>query len=168
VGVRAEVVRALLTIRAPRLSGKIIAASAGFAQRNVREGLAQLHEAEVIDVATVGDERYYSINTQDWATLLRLGLAPNLPFHHDWIPTYRALTQITRWLQQPGLDELSPFLRAGQARTLTEELKSDLQYAGVPVEIYAARGAEFWDAFVEIARAAMRAARGTGRTMDPR
>jgi hypothetical protein len=166
VGVRAEVIRALLTIRAPRLSGKIIAASAGFAQRNVREGLAQLHEARVIDVVTVGDERYYSIKTQDWATLLRLGDAPNLPFHYDWVPTYRALTQITRWLQQPGLDELTPFLRARQARTLTEELSSDLQYAGVPVEIYAARGAEFWDAFVEITRAVIRAARGTVRTTD--
>jgi hypothetical protein len=166
VGVRAEVIRTLLTIRAPRLSGKVITASAGFAQRNVREGLTQLHEAGVIDVASVADERFYSIEFKDWATLLRLEGAPNLPFHYDWIPAFRALTKIARWLQQPGLDELTPFLRASQARTLTEELSSDLRYAGVPVEIYAAHGAEFWDEFVEITRAAIRAARGAGRTED--
>ena len=166
VGVRAEVIRALLTIRAPRLSGRVIGASAGFGQRNVREGLAQLHEAGVIDVVRVADERYYSIVFQDWATLLRLGDAPSLPFHHDWIPTYRALTQIARWLQQPGLDELSPFLRASQARTLVDAIRSDLQHAGVTVEADAARGAAFWDAFVEITRRAVRAAHGPVRTVD--
>lgn len=160
VGVRAEVVRTLLTIRAPRLSGGIISASSGFAQRNVREGLAQLHEAGVTDVVRVADERYFSIEFQDWATLLRLGSASNLPLHYDWIPMYRALTQTTRWLQQPGLDELSPFLRASQARTHVEAVASDLGHAGVPVEIYDARGAGFWDAFVELTRVAIRAARG--------
>ena len=33
----------LLTVRAPRVSSKVIAASAGFAQRNVRDALSQLH-----------------------------------------------------------------------------------------------------------------------------
>lgn len=160
VGVRAEVIRTLLTIREHRLSGKVIAASAGFAQRNVREGLTQLHEAGVIDVAKIADDRYYSIRFQDWAALLGLANTPDLPFYYDWIPAYRALTQITRWLQQPGLDELTPYLRASHARTLVEEIDADLQNAGVPPEIYAARGAEFWDAFVEITRAAIREARG--------
>ena len=167
VGVRAEVIRTLLTIRAPRLSGRVIGASAGFAQRNVREGLIQLHEAGVIDVASVADERYYAIEFKDWAALLRLEAAPSLPFHYDWIPAYRALTATTRWLQQPGIDELTPFLRASHARTLIEEIGSDLQLAGVPVEIYSAHGAEYWDAFTEITRAAIREARGTaGPTAD--
>jgi hypothetical protein len=168
VGVRAEVVRALLTIRAPRLPAKIIGASAGFAQRNVREGLTQLHEAGVVDVASVADERYYSIESNDWATLLRLQAAPNLPLHYDWIPAYRALTAIARRLQQPGIDDLTPFLRASQARTLTDEVGPDLQLAGVPVQIYAAHGAEFWEAFVEITRAAIREARGSSRTTADR
>jgi hypothetical protein len=136
VGVRAEVIRVLLTIRAPRLSGKVIAASAGFAQRNVREGLSHLHDAGVIRLVSLADERYYSIDHSAWAALLGLDDgAPGIPFHHDWIQTYRALTQIMRWLRQPGLDELSPFLRASQARTLTEELAPDLRYAGVPTEL---------------------------------
>ena len=168
VGVRAEVIRTLLTIREPRRSGKVIAASASFAQRNVREGLTQLHEAGVVDVVHIADERHYSIEFQDWAALLRLESTPRLPLHHDWIPAYRSLTQIHRWLQQPGLDELTPFLRASRARTLTEDLSFDLQYARVPVEIYAARGAEFWEEFVETTRAAIRAARGTGRMTPDR
>lgn len=160
VGVRAEVIRALLTIRAPRLSGKVITASVGFAQRNVREGLAQLHEAGVVDVANVSDDRYYSLHHQDWAALLGLATVPDLPFHYDWIPAYRALTQIVRWLQQPGLDELSPYLRASQARTLVTEIEADLRYVGVPPGIYASLGADYWNEFVEITRAAIRHARG--------
>ncbi len=85
VGVRAEVVRTLLTIRADRLSGRVITASAGFAQRNVREGLTQLHEAGVITVAELSDDRYYSTSTARWAALLGLASAPDLPFHYDWI-----------------------------------------------------------------------------------
>jgi hypothetical protein len=164
VGVRAEVIRALLTIRAPRLSGKVIAASAGFDQRNVREGLSQLHEAGVIVLTSLAGERYYSIDHTAWAALLGLdGGAPSLPFHHDWIQILRALTKIVRWLQQPGLDELSPFVRASHARTLAEELAPDLRYAGVPTELSTARGAAFWDEFAEITRAAIRAARGRDR-----
>jgi hypothetical protein len=101
LGVRAEAIRILLTVRAPRLSTGVITAAAGFAQRNVREGLAQLHEAGVIDVVRVSDDRHYAIRPADWATLLRLPSTPNLPLHYDWIPAYRALTRILNWLQQP-------------------------------------------------------------------
>ena len=160
VGVRAEVIRALLTIRAARLSGKVITASAAFAQRNVREGLTQLLEAGVISVVDIADDRYYSIGQGDWATLLGLPAAAALPFHFDWIPAYRALTSIVRWLQQPGLDDLSEYLRASQARTLVDELATDLGYAGVPVGPYMALGLEFWEEFTEIVRALVRQAQG--------
>lgn len=153
VGVRAEVVRTLLTIRAPRLSGKIITASAAFAQRNVREGLTQLLEAGVIEVVEIADDRYYSIHHTDWATLLGMAAAPDLPLHYDWIPTYRTLTRILRWLQQPSIDDLSPYIRASQARTLVDEIATDLQHAGAPVGLYSALGLDFWDEFAEIVRA---------------
>jgi hypothetical protein len=160
VGVRAEVIRTLLTIRAPRLSGKVITASAAFAQRNVREGLAQLVEAGMVDVVEISDDRYYSVRHTDWASLLGMPAAPDLPFHYDWIPTYRTLTRIVRWLQQPGLDDLSLYLRASQARTLVDTISADLNYAGIPVATYAALGVDFWDELAEIVRATIRAARG--------
>lgn len=159
IGVRAEVVRVLLTIRAPRLSSGVITAAAGFAQRNVREGLAQLHEAGVIDVVRVSDDRHYSIHDADWATLLRLPSTPALPFHYDWIPTYRALTRILRWLQQPHLEELSPYLLASQARTLLDETADDLNYAGVPSNLHTAHGSDSWDRFTSITRTAIHHAR---------
>ena len=162
VGVRAEVIRALLTIRAPRLSGKVIAASAGFAQRNVREGLTHLFEAGVVQVVNIADDRHYATDSPDWSALLGLASARDLPVHYDWIPAYRALTRIYRWLQQPGLDELSPYLRASGARTLVTEIEADLRYVGVPPGLCASLGADFWDEFAAITRAAIRDARGSG------
>jgi hypothetical protein len=158
IGVRAEVVRALLTIRAERLSGKVITATAAFAQRNVREGLNQLVEAGAIDVVELSDDRYYSIRHAEWAAALGLDSAPDLPFHHDWIPTYRALARIVRWLGQPGLDDLSPYLRASEARTLVDELADDLRFARVPLGLYTALGADFWTDFEAIVRTLIRGA----------
>jgi hypothetical protein len=159
VGVRAEVMRALLTIRAPRLSGRVITASAGFAQRNVREGLVQLHEAGVVDIVHVSDDRHYSTSPSHWAVLLGLGTAPQLPFHYDWIPAYRALTAILHWLEDPALDDLSPYLLASRARTFVTDIEADLRYAGVAPGLYAARGADFWEEFTGITRAAIDQAR---------
>lgn len=160
VGVRAEVIRTLLTIRATRVSGKVITASAAFAQRNVREGLTQLLEAGVINVVDIADDRHYSIKPGDWATLLGLPAAPQLPFHFDWIPAYRTVTRILRWLEQPGLDDLSEYLRASQARTLLDEIATDLGHVGLPVGPYLALGLDFWEQFTEIVRALVRQAQG--------
>jgi DNA-binding transcriptional ArsR family regulator len=155
VGVRAEVVRILLTIRAPRLSSGVITANAGFDQRNVREGLTQLHEAGVVDVVRVSEDRHYSIRLSDWATLLHLPSAPDLPLHYDWIPAYRALTQILRWLRQPELDELSPYLLASQARTLLDDIAQDLSYAGIPAGLHSAHGADAFEQLISITRTAI-------------
>jgi hypothetical protein len=137
----------------------VITASAGFAQRNVREGLAQLHEAGVVDIVHVSDERHYSADDDHWAALLHLGAARDIPFHYDWIPAYRALTALLRWLQDPALDDLSPYLLASRARTFVADIEADLRYAGVAPGLYAARGADFWDEFTGIARAAIDKAR---------
>lgn len=107
----------------------------------------------------ISDDRHYSTRHAHWATLLRMPAAPDLPLHYDWIPTLRALARIVRWLSQPGLDDLSPYLPASQARTLVDELETDLRYAGVPVGLYPALGADFWDEFSEIARTVIRKAR---------
>ena len=156
VGVRAEVMRALLTIRAPWLSGRVITGSAAFSQRNVREGLVQLQEAGVVDMRIVADDRHYSVGSAEWAALLRVD---SLPLHYDWIPAYRALRRILRFLHTPELDSLSPYLRASQARTVVDEIDADLRYAGMPPVNYSAFGSDMWDRFAEIARAAIRSAR---------
>jgi hypothetical protein len=158
VGVRAEVLRTLLTIRAHQVPGRVITDSAAFAQRNVREGLAQLLEARVITSHAAG----YSADVVSWAALLGFEGAPALPFHFDWIRTLRALTAIHRWLQNPELDDLSPYLRASRARTLTTAIERDLASTTAPLDVSAAHGMEFWDAFVEVTRATVRSASGQG------
>lgn len=156
VGVRAEIVRALLTIRAPRVSSKVIAASAGFAQRNVREGLSQLHDAGVLTVVEVADDRHYAIRREHWSALLLLDDATGLPLHYDWIPAFRALTAILRWLDQPGLDELSEYMRASQARSMLDTIEADLRYVGVPSQLHQGLGSDQWDDFANVARVAAR------------
>ncbi|MDA0168443.1 hypothetical protein OJ998_05030 [Solirubrobacter taibaiensis] len=154
VGARAEVIRVLLTIRAPRLSSRVISASAGFAQRNVREALAQLLEAGVVSRVDVADERFYTADQTAWAALLGM-TAPELPFHEDWIPGLRALTAIGRWVQRPDFDLLSPYIRASQARTLMTEVDANLQYIGLPPQMNTARGADYWDEFTARVRFAV-------------
>jgi hypothetical protein len=156
IGVRAEIVRALLTIRAPRVSSRVIASSTGFAQRNVRDGLNPLYDAGVLTVVEVADDRQYEINHKLWAALLGFEETPLVPFHYDWIPAFRALTAILRWLDQPGLDELSDYMRASQARTLLDTIAGDLGYVGVPPHLHQSIGAEQWDDFVNVARVATR------------
>ena len=46
--------------------------------RSLEKLLTQIHEAGVIDLAHLADERYYSIEFKDRANLLRLGSAPSL------------------------------------------------------------------------------------------
>jgi hypothetical protein len=53
-----------------------------------------------------------------------------------------------------------------ESRTLAEELAPDLRYAGVPTELYTARGTAFWDEFAEITRVAIRAAREPDRLIS--
>lgn len=156
IGVRAEIVRSLLTIRAPHVSSRMIAATTGFAQRNVREGLIGLHEAGVLTRVDVADDPHYAINAAAWATLLGLERAPDLPFHHDWIPGFRTVTAILRWLDQPGLDELSAYMRGSQARTLLDAQADDLRHIGVPAHLHHGGMSEQWAGFVDVARFAAR------------
>jgi hypothetical protein len=149
-------------MRSRRVSGRVISASAAYAQRNVREGLTHLLEAGVIDVAVISGDRHYAIHPTEWAAVLRLPTAPDRPFHFDWITTYRSLAAIVRWLQQPVLDGLSDYMLASQARTLVEQRSTDLRQAGVPLDLYSSLGADFWNDFAEISRSVLRNAHGTG------
>jgi len=159
IGVRAEVVRALVTLRLPRVSGHVLTRDAGFAARNVREGLAQLRDAGVVDSVTLADERHYTTSPDRWAALLGCP-ADELPDHEDWIALLRSLVAISRWLRTPGLDDLSDYLRASQARSLIESVESDLRYAGVEVHGATAQGPDYWRAFEHTVRATARRARG--------
>ncbi len=156
VGARAEVTRVLLGIDAPRVSVQVVAESAGYAKRNVHKALASLVAARVVDVVTLGNEHRFSAPRERWAALLEMP-SSELPSHRNWPAVLLAMRRLSRWLADPGTEELSDYMRASAARQLVEEIAPWLQFAGVPVADSAASGAEYWDDFVSTVQGALRA-----------
>jgi hypothetical protein len=131
VGIRAEVVRILLTIQAPWVNAQTLARSAGYAKRNVHDALAGLSAAGVVSAFTVGAEQRYAADRLAWAALL--GSDPDeLSVHRDWPQLLGVLRRILRWSEQPDLATMSDYLRASRARDLLETTSSDLAFAGIP------------------------------------
>lgn len=156
VGVRAEVLRVLLTADAPRLTAQVVTESAGYAKRNVHEALTSLRAAGVIDAVSVANELRYGAPRDDWARLL--GIAPgNLPHHQDWPQLLHALRRLIRWLKDERHQRLSEYMLASEARVLMDEIAPELRAAGVRAYAADGRGAEYWPQFVEIVQDAVRA-----------
>ena len=80
VGIRAEVVRVLLTTDAPQVNAQTLARSTGYAKRNVHEALAGLSAAGVVAAFTVSGEQRYTANRSAWSALLGCA-ADDLPAH---------------------------------------------------------------------------------------
>jgi hypothetical protein len=149
MGVRAEVMRALLTIEAPRVSAGVLYLSAGFTRQNVRESLHQLAEADVLQSAGSGSEQFFALRREDWARLLG---ADELPRHKDWIETPGSLRMILRWLRRVEVGELSDYMRASEARQLISDLEQDLRFAGVSPGSGMSHGAAYWNEFTDVVR----------------
>ena len=131
VGIRAEVVRILLTVEAPWLNAQTLARSTGYAKRNVHDALAGLSAAGVVTAFTVGAEQRYVADRPAWAALL--GSEPGeLPTHRDWPQLLAVLRRALRWLEQPELATVSNYLRSSIARDLLEVVSADLAFAGIP------------------------------------
>jgi hypothetical protein len=134
VGVRAEVVRVLLTIEAPWINAQTLARSTCYAKRNVHDALAGLSTAGVVSAVTVAAEQRYTADRSAWAALL--GCEPDkLPSHRDWPQLLGALRRILRWSEQPELVGMSDYLRASSARDLIEAVRPDLAFTGIPTDL---------------------------------
>jgi len=134
VGIRAEVIRILLTTEAPWVNAQTLARSTGYAKRNVHDALAGLSAAGVVAAFTVGGEQRYTADRSAWAALL--GCQPDeLPTHRDWPQLFGALRRILRWSEQPELATMSDYLRASRARDLIETIRPDLAFAGIPTDL---------------------------------
>ena len=147
VGSRAEVLRYLLTTPAPDVSAQVVAAAAGYAKRNVADALSALTASGVVTAFDRGNEHRYCIDRLRWGQLL--GVTPETwPVHRDWPQLLRALRRLSRRLEAPGLDELSPYMLASEARGLMSEIKNDLTFAGIPVSSTASGpGEQYWGSF---------------------
>lgn len=134
VGIRAEVVRILLTTEASWVNAQTLARSSGYAKRNVHDALTGLSTAGVVTAFTVGAEQRYVADRPAWAALL--GSEPGeLPAHRDWPQLLAVLRRALRWLEQPELAAVSDYLRSSMARDLLELASGDLAFAGIPIHL---------------------------------
>jgi len=155
VGSRAEVIRFLFTN--PPNDGTVqwIAEHAGYAKRNVSETLNAFADAGVVLVYDVGNEYRYALNVLGWSELLSLK-AGAWPQHRDWLHLLQALRLLIRWLDDPRLDELSPYMLASEARRLAATIEADLNLAGISTASIPQReGEHYWDTFVQTVEAAL-------------
>jgi hypothetical protein len=157
VGSRAEIVRFLLTSQLPGAETEVVRLAAGFSRANVRDAADSLVAAGAAGSYTrgAGGDRFYRVDVERWRAFLEL---ERIPLHRDWPQLYGALRRLQRWLRRPDLDELSPYLRASEARQLMREIEPDLRYAGVRVSD-TRTGADYWTTFVENVDAALSALR---------
>lgn len=131
IGARAEAIRVLLTIDAPRCNVQVIAASTAYTKRNVQEAVGSLSAAGTLDAFEVGNEQRFSAPRDRWSRFLTLD---NLPRHEDWPQVFAAYRKVLRWLADPAQADLSDYMLASEARTLAEEVAPDLQFAGVAID----------------------------------
>jgi hypothetical protein len=131
IGARAEAMRVLLTIDAPRTNVQVIAASTAYTKRNVQEAVSFLSAAGALDAFEVGNEQRFSAPRDRWSRFLAID---NLPRHEDWPQVFAAYRKVLRWLADPAHEDLSDYMLSSEARTLAEEVTPDLQFAGVPID----------------------------------
>lgn len=153
VSARAEVVRTLLTVEAPRLRVKAIGEAAGYAKRNVQEALSSLYAAGVVDEVGIATERQYSAPRARWAGLLGLE-EDDLPLHRDWPQLFLAMRRILRWLDDPAHEQQSDYMRASDARDVMTTTAPLLRYAGIDAREDGAHGADYWTQFADTITAA--------------
>jgi hypothetical protein len=156
VGSRAEVMRFLLTAtRESRVASRplfttlAVADAAGFVKRNVQETLNSLAAAGWIEHVIRGNEHLFGIDADQWRSVAWRSDSP-LPVYRDWANVLKALSELHRWLNDSGVDDLSPYMQASEARRLVAKIAPSLGYAGIPTTARpSAEGAGYWKVFVD-------------------
>jgi hypothetical protein len=131
IGARAEAVRVLLTIDAPWANVQVVAASSAYAKRNAQEAVTSLTAAGALRAVEVGNEQRLSAPRDRWAQFLELD---EIPRHEDWPQLFAAYRKILRWLADPAHEGLSEYMLSSEARTLAEEVRPDLLFAGIGID----------------------------------
>lgn len=131
ISARAEAMRVLLTIAAPRANVQVIAASTAYTKRNIQEAVTSLSAAGALDAFEVGNEQRFSAPRDRWSHFLPLD---DLPRHEDWPQVFAVCRKVLRWLSDPTHEGLSDYMLSSEARTLAEEVHPDLQFAGIAID----------------------------------
>lgn len=131
IGARAEVIRVLLTIDAPWVNAQALAQSTAYAKRNVQEAATSLTVAGALSSFGIANEQRFSIPADSWSQFLGLDV---LPLHMDWPQLSAAYRKVVRWLADPSHQNLSEYMLSSEARTLDEEVRPDLHFAGTAID----------------------------------
>ncbi|MFN0153943.1 MAG: hypothetical protein ACKVUT_06140 [Gaiella sp.] len=157
LGTRAEIIRYLVTAPVTDASALVIAEAAAFAKRNVNETLTSLVASRIVTAYEHGNERRYYLDRAAWGQFLRFQ-PTSWPNYRDWPRLLGAVRQLSRWLHDPELDELTPYMRASNARSFMERLEPDLAIAGIPGNGAAGLpGEHYWESFVDRVETALAA-----------
>jgi hypothetical protein len=148
LGSRPEVIRYLLTAPVTDASALAIADAAAYAKRNVNETLTSLVASSIVTAYEHANERRYYLNRALWGEFLGFQ-QNNWPTYRDWPRLLRSLQQLSRWLHDPAIDELTPYMLSSKARSLMQQLEPDLAAAGIPYGTAAPQGEHYWESFVD-------------------
>jgi hypothetical protein len=150
LGSRAEIVRYLVTAPVTDASALGIADAAAYAKRNINETLTALVASRVVTAYEHGNERRYYLDRAMWGQFLRFE-PTDWPTYRDWPRLLGAARQLSRWLHDAVLEDLSPYMLASGARAFMERLEPDLAPAGVLAASPgpALQGEGYWDTFAE-------------------
>jgi hypothetical protein len=156
-GSRAEVMRILLTARDTSLDAARIADEAAFAKRNVHETLTSLSESGAVKSRWFGNQRVFTIFRKRWAVALEVGPSEaSLPRLVSWVHLLPALVRLDQWMQRAAADRSAAYLLASQATDVWNEIRPDLEAAGLAIEpLPLASDPQFWEGFGNAVGAAL-------------
>lgn len=146
IGARAEALRILLGAEGSWLSAQDLSNSAGYAKRNVQEGLTALLDAGIIDSTQVGNQKRFSIGVAPWLDLFELD---QVPTHIAWRHLFDIYRQLLRWMRAPDMADLSDYMLASEARAFLARLEPQLGLAKVNIDTTGRPGEQFWPYFVD-------------------
>jgi hypothetical protein len=157
LGTRSEILRYLVTAPVADASALAIADAAAYAKRNVNETLTSLVASSIVTAYEHGNERRYYLDRPAWGQFLGFEQT-GWPAYRDWPRLLGAVRRLSRWLHDPALDGLTPYMLASTARTVAERLTPDLAAAGIPTARgLTLPGEEYWDTFTDIVRSSVAA-----------
>ncbi|MGA9315336.1 MAG: hypothetical protein WBV77_11980 [Solirubrobacteraceae bacterium] len=132
VGIRAELVRVMLTSHPSPATSQMLARAVGYSKRNVHDALGGLASAQVLMSFPIDGEQRYEINDEIWAALLQRDPAA-LPVHRDWPQLLGALRLIVRWRAEEEQLRVSKYMKQSGTRQLLVRISRDLAFAGIEV-----------------------------------
>jgi hypothetical protein len=131
-GVRAEILRYLLTTSEPHLDVLTIAEVTSFSKRNVNDILLSLVSARMLEQTWEANRRAFSIDRDRWWRFLGVehGARPGFV---PWLRSFRAMREINLWLATDRTNGRSAYLRSSDARDLLTRIGDDLTASGISV-----------------------------------